>query len=459
MTGTVEVARVRISPSLIDKICEAHPLDVRMTKIVASDSVLFKGKTFASVEVVASNFKGALTFIDCRFSGNVVLREVKASGPISFINCEFGGDFTMFGTAVAASISLIGNRITGRLSLDGTSTLKLDVQSISAAELSVVAHEVAARIECLSFDNISVSGSVRVDSITGLERLELNECGASILLIRHAGLQANSLICIQSSRIDEMILDDIKMDGIDVRISSTLGENIYLRNCVLERSKLVFEHVLANGLFAIKQCSYLDSTIDISAVTCPNLDIDESLLDFVASRAQKGSAIFAPSLSAESRLRTLKLLKDKFSREHRYDSEDNVFYLLKNFESRHRIRCRPRWKRPALYAAYFFNRCVMGWGVRLRNPLASAILMTGLCAVIYYITLDLHEAGKSVQYLGQTASGFYGATTFSLLAFFGQHADAKISGNVPIALALGEFILGVTMTTIIVGILIRKLVR
>lgn len=459
MTGTVEVARTRISPSLIDKISEAYPLDVRMTKIVAPDSVEFKGQTFASVEVAASNFKGSLTFIDCRFSGNVVLREVKAGGPVSFINCEFGGDFTMFSTAVAASICLIRNRITGRVSLDGTSTLKFDVQSVSAAEFSVVAHEVPARIECLSFDNLSVSGAVRVDSIAEIERLDLNDCGASILLIRHAGLQANALLCIQRSRVGEIILDGIKMDGTGVRISSTLGENLYLRNCALERSKLVFEHVLANGLFAIKQCSYLDSIIDISKVTCPNMDIDESLLGFVASRAQKGSALFAPSLSDESRLQTLKLLKDKFAREHRYDFEDNVFFLLKNFEARLRIRCRPWWKRPPLYAAYFFNRCVMGWGVRLRNPLASAVLITGLCALIYYIVLDLYEADKSVQYLGQTASGFYGATTFSLLAFFGQHADAEISGNVPIALALGEFIMGVTMTTIIVGILIRKLVR
>lgn len=459
MTGTVEVARARISPSLIDKISEAYPLNVRLTKIVAPDPVVIKGQTFASFEVAASNFKDALTFIDCKFTGNVVLREVKAGGPVSFISCEFGGDFTMFGTAVSASICLIRNRITGRLSLDGTSTLKLDVQSVSAAELSVVAHEVASCIDCLSFDNLSVSGAVRIDSIAGLEHLELNGCGASVLLIRHAGLQANAALYILSSRVGEIILDDIKMDGTDVRISSTLGENLYLRNCILERSNLVFEHVLANGLFAIKQCSYLDSIIDISKVTCPNLDVDESLLGFLESGAQKGSALFAPSLSDESRLQTLKILKDKFAREHRYDFEDNVFYLLKNFEARLIIRSRPWWKRPALYAAYFFNRCVVGWGVRLRNPLASAVLIIGLCALIYYIVLDLYAAGKSVQYLGQTASGFYGAATFSLLAFFGQHADAEISGNVPVALALGEFIIGVAMTTIIVGILIRKLVR
>jgi hypothetical protein len=459
MTSIVEVTRVRLSPSVVDEICDAYPLDMRMTKVVAPDSVMVKGKKFASVEIVDSNFKDALTFIDCTFSGNVTLREVKASGPISFINCEFGGDFTVFGTTVSAPICLIKNRISGRLSLDGTSTPKLDFQSVSAEEVAIVAHEVAAHIECLSLDNISVSGAVRVDRIAGIKHFGLSECGAMLLCIRHAGLQDSASLCIQSSRIGEIILDHIKMDSADVRVDSTLSENVYFKNCVIERSKLVFDQVIANGLFAIKQCSYLESTIDISAVTSPNLELDESLLDFVALKAKARSAIFASSLPDQNRLQTLKLLKDKFAREHRYDLEDDVFYLLKNFETRLKVRDRPWWKKPTLFTTYLLNRCVLGWGVRLRNPLISAIIMIGLCASIYYFMLDLHEAGRAVKYLGQSAHGVYGATTLSLLAFFGQHADAEISGNMPIALALGEFILGVTMTTIIVGILIRKLVR
>ena len=459
MTSIVEVSRVRLSSSHIAEMCDAYPLDMRMTKVVASDSVLFKDKIFASVEVIDSNFKEAMTFINCKFSGHVILKEVKAGGSVSFINCEFGGDFTVFGTTVAAPICLIKNRIAGRLSLDGTSTPKLDVQSVSAEEFSVAAHEVAASIERLSFDNISVSGAMRVDSVAGIEYFDLSECAASLLFIRHAGLETSALLCIQDSRIGEIILDDIKMDSAEVRIDSTLGEKIYLRNCVLERSKVVFEQVLANELFAIKQCSYLESTIDISSVTSPNLKIDQILLDFVASRTQKESAIFSPSLPDENRLQTLKLLKDKFAREHRYDLEDEVFYLLKNFDARLKIRDRSWWKKPVFFAAYFFNRCVFGWGVRLRNPLVSAIMMIGLCALIYYIILDLHDVGRAIQYLGQRVSGIYGATTLSLLAFFGQHADVKISGNMPIFVALGEFILGVTFTTVIVGILIRKLVR
>jgi len=459
MTGAVEVARTRITTSLIDKISEAYPLDVRITKIVAPDPIVIKGRTFASVEIAASNFKGALTFIDCKFAGNVVLRGLKASAPISFISCEFGGDFTIFGSVITASICLIRSRVTGRLSLDGTSALKLDIQSVSATELSVVANEVAARIECLSFDKVLVSDAMRIDSIAGLECLELNDCGASTVLVRHAGLQAKAMLCIQDSRVGEIILDDLKMNDSDIRIVSTFGENVYLRSCSIESSKLLFEHVLANGFFAIKECSYLDSVIDISKITCTNLEVDETLLGFVASKAQKESAIFSQSLSDESRLQTLKLLKDKFAREHRYDFEDNVFYLLKNFETRLRIRCRLWWSRPVFYVAYFFNRYVMGWGVRLRNPLVSAVLVIGICALIYYMALGLYEIDKSVQYLGQTVSGFYGAATFSILAFFGQHADAKINGNIPISLALAEFAIGMTMVTIIVGILIRKLVR
>jgi hypothetical protein len=48
MTSIVEVTRVRLSPSVVDEICDAYPLDMRMTKVVAPDSVMVKGKKFAS---------------------------------------------------------------------------------------------------------------------------------------------------------------------------------------------------------------------------------------------------------------------------------------------------------------------------------------------------------------------------------------------------------------------------
>lgn len=459
MTNVVEITRVRLSPSIIDEICSAYPLDMCMTKVIASDSVVIKGKAFSAVDIVDCNFKDVLTFIDCKFSGNVTLREIKASGSVSFINCEFGGDFTVFGSQVEAPICLIKSRISGCLSVDGTSTPKLDFQTVSADEISIAAHEVASNISCLSLDKVTTSEALRVERIAEIECLELSEFSSNLVFIRHIGVKTNASARIRNSRITEVIWDDIRLDSNEVEIDSLLCENLYFKNCAIEQSKIVFEQVLANGLFAIKQCTYSDSTIDISSITSPNLELDESLLTFVASKTKISSPIFEPSLSDDQRLKTLKLLKDKFAREHRYDFEDNVFYLLKNFETRLKMSGSPWWKRPALLAIYFFNRCILGWGVRLRNPLMSAIVMIGICALAYYVMLDLNEAEKAIQYLGQSAHGIYGAATLSLLAFFGQHADAVISGNVPIALTLGEFIVGVTMTTIIVGILIRKLVR
>lgn len=458
MADTLEIANKRLTSTLWDDMCSAYPLNVRAGKIIAKDAVLIQGKRFASLEISAARFNETVTFIDCQFSGDLILREVRATS-LSFINCDFGKDVIVFGTTASVSLSLVRSRISGRFTLDGASTPKLDVQTMSATTVSIAASEIQANIQALSFDHLSVSNLVQIDSIAGIEQLAFNNCAAHMLHLRHLGLQQGAKLCIETARIGEIVLDDIKMDGADFRLASASGENIYFKKCALVRSKLVFEHVLASGVFAIKECTYEGTAIDISSVMSPNLGLDPLLLDFVKPGADKMSPIFDPSMSEENRLQTLKLLKDKFSREHRYDLEDDVFYILKNYEAQQRMTRLSWWKRPASGAAYFLNRYVMGWGVRLRNPLLSAFLIIQCCAVMYYVMLGLNQKGKSIQYIGQQIEGFYGATIFSLLAFFGQHADAQITGNAQITLALGEFILGVAMTTIIVGILIRKLVR
>lgn len=458
MSSALEINSKRLSADLLDEICNAYPRDVQAGKVIANEPVLIRGKSFSSLQIIASKFNDTLTFIDCRFTGDLVLKELRA-GAVSFINCEFGRDLTVFGTTASVSISLVGSRIAGRLSLDGVTTPKFDVQTLSATDLSITANEVHASIECLSLDRISIANSIQLDSIAGIKQMDFTDLGASMLLMRHIGLQQGTRLCIQNARLGEVYLNDMKMEGAELKLASVTSENFYLQKSTLAQSRLVFEHVLANGLFAIKQCSYQASSIDISSVICPHLELDQVLLDFVTPGLQQESAIFSSLMPEENRLQTLKLLKDKFSREHRYDLEDDVFYILKNFEARHRIKGTKWWKQPAVRTAYFLNRYVMGWGVRLRNPLVSALLIVLSCALMYYFMLNLHDAGKSIQYIGQQVHGFYGATIFSLLAFFGQHADAQITGNAQIALALGEFILGVAMTTIIVGILIRKLVR
>jgi len=459
MSDSLEIEKARLSPEVIDTICEAYPKNVRLKKVVASEDILLKDRVFSGIEIASSKFKDALTFMDCRFNGHVFLREIKADGQVSFINCEFLGDVTFFGSEVSGPISFVGSRVAGRLIVNGSSTPKLDIQSVSAKELTVKAEEVNSRIQHFFFKNVSSSGAARIDNVAEIQSIDICNTASSTIQLNQLGLENNARINLNESRTDEVIFDNLILNNSRVCFHSTLGQNLYIRSCKLEQASLEFVQVMIHGMFSIKHCSYHDAEIDMSSVTSPNLDLDDDLIDFVLKKEKSRSAIYAESLSIEKRIQTLKLLKDKFTQEHRYDQEDSVFYLLKNLECSHAIQQAKWWKKPLLYISYFFNRLVMGWGVRLRNPLISALSFVGIWSAAYYITLGLYEADKYVEYLGQRLNGISGSTTYSILAFLGQQSDAKIVSYVPISLALGEFIFGIAMTTIIVGILIRKLVR
>ena len=459
MLNLLEIEKKKLDLELIETIFKAYPKNVRLHKMISSEVLRLEDGEFADIEINSANFKDTLTFKKCHFNGNVVLRNLKVCAQVSFINCDFSGDVTLFAPEVSGPISFTDNKIAGRLIVNGGSTPKLDIQSVSAKEISVKAPEVASRIQEFAFENITISGAIRIKNVVDIRSIDTSNSTTSTLQLRQLRLEENAGIKINESHIDEVVFDDLNLHKISLCFHSTLGENLYIRSCSLEQSKLVFEQVMLNGMFAIKQCSYLDSEIDISSITCPKLDFDDDLINFVMKREQNQSAIFVDSLSNEKRIQTLKLLKDKFTQEHRYDLEDAVFYILKNFESSHAIQQAKWWPKTFLYIAYFLNRFVMGWGVRLRNPLISTLTFVGFYSAAYYIILGLYEADKYVEYLGQRLTGISGASIYSVLAFFGQQADAKISGYIPFGLVLGEFVLGIAMTTIIVGILIRKLVR
>jgi hypothetical protein len=458
MNHSITVATTKITSAEIDKIATAFPADVHISKILASDPVVFTGHKFSCMEIVASNFKCGLAFIDCTFSGNVSFKEIKAGASVSFVNCRFHGDVTMFSTEVTAPISVVRCRIDGHLHLDGSSTPKIDIQSSSAMDFRIVAQEVPSQVQSMSLDNFSVSGAVRIRGITGLAHVNLNNCSASELIFARVHLAAKSSVVIGGCRITEILLDELTLAHSKLGISSTVGKNLYLKRCRFGGSQLVFSEVLVDGLFAIRHCIYSDSSLDIAQVTTTQLELDESLFSFIMSPKKGGITLLPSTLSEVGQVQTLKLLKDKFAREHRYDLEDGTFYLLKNLEYRIRFRSSSWWQKPVMWLVYLVSRYVVGWGVKLRNPLLSVILLIMTCALVYYFSIGF-SGDAYMHYLGAKSGGLYGATAFSVLAFFGQHADAEVSGSVPTLIALSQFIVGVVMLTIIAGMLIRKLVR
>ena len=55
MSDSVEIEKARLSPEVINTICEAHPKNVRLKKVVASEALLLKGKVFSDIEIASSN--------------------------------------------------------------------------------------------------------------------------------------------------------------------------------------------------------------------------------------------------------------------------------------------------------------------------------------------------------------------------------------------------------------------
>lgn len=460
MAEKIKIERELLSSEVIEQIYSAEKPSVEMKKIFAKEDLLFEKISFLSFEVGNSNFNDAsLTFRDCVFLGSVALKEVKVNKSISFINCEFKGGITLFKVSTDLSLSLIGCHINGHVLINGLVGKKLEINESSAADFSVAAHEVPTAIKEIDLVNVNISSQLLIDSIGNNEGVNLENCNASILLIRNMEWQDKNLLNIEKGRIAEIIFEQLKTNHTEILLNSTTSESIYVRNCSFEESDIKFDQVFVNGIFAIKHSSYTKSRIDISTVTCENINLDQKLLDFINSRTNNESAIFHTTFGDESRLQTLKLLKDKFAREHNYIFEDNTFYLLKNFEMWHAIKSCRWWQLPKLFFIYFFSRFIMGWGVRLRNSFFSAILIIFLYSSVYYLKLSLCKVDSSIEYLGQKAEGFYATLVYSSLTFFGQNGDVEISCSLPIFLTLSEFIIGIGMVTIIVGMLIRKLVR
>lgn len=454
--NSIEFEKVRLSPSIVENFCLDQPQSINLAKVVASEPLLIKGKKFIGFNATSSKFKGTLTFRDCRFDNDVSFKQIKSATSISFINCEFNGNLTLFGSDVEGTISLLGSRINGRLILNGCSSSKLEIQALTVETLIINAQEVPSQISTIWIENTALTTALRIQNITQVEHIKLIDINANTLYLFQIDISEQAQLAIKDSRVNEITLDELKLINTAINFSSTLGENIYLRKCKLDHSELSFEQVILNSMFGVKNCNYINSEIDISTVSCPNFDIEPEFIDFIL---MQHSANHVHNKQIEKHIKTLILLKNKFAKEHRYDLEDRIFYLLKNVESGFKIKRNQWWKKPFLYITYLLQRWMFGWGVRLRNPIISASVIIAFYALVYYISFDLHETNRHIEYLGEKLIGFNGAGVFSLLAFFGQHADTKIYGNVPVQLILTEFILGVIMITVSVGILIRKLVR
>ncbi len=461
MRQKLELKKTRINCSIADKIYKYSEPDVYIEKSISEEDIIIKNQTLGVLDIKNSNFKFNISFINCIFISDVSLISLKCKGSIAFVNCEMRNDFTAYDiNAENTSLKIIKCKINGDLFLDNVKCKHIELSTISADKITITSGESSCIIEKISISSLIVGSLIRITNIDNLIALNTDDVFAPAMLLQHVKTTANASISFNSCRIDDLNIDLSKIDmNSRVTYEKCTCINLGLTNNTYESSKVVIANSLMTGTLTITGVEERDTYFDISTSNPVNINIDNYLTDFISDANAKTPLFNQDGGNILQKIGTLKILKTAFANDHQYLMEDSCFYKLKTAEARLNTRKKHHIFKISSYSTYIFGRYVFGWGVKITNPIITLFLSMQLSTLFNYVILELDKSINTVEYIGQKLTGVYASEVFTLLTFFGQQADAKLSGNIPIYMLISEFLFGLIMTTLIVGILIRKLVR
>ena len=460
MRQKLELKKARINCSIADEISKHSEPDVFIEKSISEEDIIIKSQTIGVLDIKNSNFKFNISFINCIFTGDVSLVTLKCKGSIAFINCEMRSDFTAYDISIEnTSLQIIRCKINGDLLLDNVKCKHLELSTISADKITITSGENSCIIEKISIFSLIVGSLIRITNIDNLIILNASDVFVPAMLLQHIKTTANASISFNSCRIDDLNIDLSKIDmNSRVIYEKCTCINLGLTNNTYESSKVVIANSLMTGTLTIIGVEERDTYFDISTSNPVNINIDNYLTDFISDSNAK-TPLFNQDGDILQKIGTLKILKTAFANDHQYLMEDSCFYKLKTAEARLNFRKKHHVFKVPSYFSYLFGRYVFGWGVKIANPIITLFLSMQLSALFNYVALKLDKSINTVEYVGQKLTGVYASEVLTILTFFGQQADAKLSDNIPIYMLIAEFLFGLIMTTLIVGILIRKLVR
>ena len=460
MRQKLELKRARINASIGDELSRYSEQDVFIEKSISEENIIVKGQIIGLLDIKNTHFKFNISFINCIFIGDISLVTLKCKGSIAFVNCEMRSDFTAYDiSAENTSLQIIKCKINGDLFLENVKCQHIELSTISADKITITSGESSCIIEKISISSLIVGSLIRITNIDNLITLNTDDVFAPAMLLQHVKTAAHASISFNSCRIDDLNIDLSKIDmNSRVTYEKCTCINLGLTNNTYESSKVVIANSLMTGTLTITGVEERDTYVDISTSNPVNINIDNYLTDFISDSNSK-TPLLNQDRNLLQKIGTLKILKTAFSNDHQYSMEDSCFYKLKTAEARLNTRKKHHIFKTPSYFSYLFGRYVFGWGVKITNPIITLFFSMQLSMLFNYVTLELDKSINTVEYLGQKLTGVYASEVLTLLTFFGQQADAKLSGNIPIYMLISEFLFGLIMTTLIVGILIRKLVR
>lgn len=412
-----------------------------------------------------------LTLRDTKVNGDVILESLNGLDVVHFskvrlanlsiMDCEIGKDVILHEISTNGALEIDGLHCKHSIHLEniifGTVAIRRSrapffryENTVSSA--SAVQYEFIMARSDFS-DEILLSGMDRFVKIT------VQRCHAVVFLLVKTSVPSGASVLLEDCQINTA-----NLSGTEVAQKASIS----IHGCEV--------HILNSALTLLDDSSFtMDGTI-VSQVA--NLDIHYgnrcriNVSNAYFQKLRMNSALAISSLepqvsplffrmSPEENIDTAKIVKRMFNEEHDFGREDKAFYIMKQMEENLFFTLfRKNLNFGSIISAFIYAlyRILFGWGVRIRNPLVSIASLIAFFAFIYY-WLAFYSSSAYITIMGFCYHGVGAAFLFSLTSILNlDPPDARLQ-PVMAYLYLGEFIIGLLYATLLIGIIIRKLVR
>lgn len=418
--------------------------------------------TLQQLTIHKTRIKGDLILSGCQIAGSIRLSKVQLQNNLSLIDLDIGKDIILHAMEISGALE-IDHVVSGlSLHLDQARFEKIAIRSSRARVLRYDAAPISPGVAAdsvLILDKLDLDDEIKLTNLDSLSSLSIQNIRSPLLEIGQSELGASQTVFIGDCRCNTLKISGLALrDRATVKIEQSEVHILQCQVAMFEAASLVLAET------TVSQSAYLDigtdgnPDVDISSAYFQRLRLASHLLG--GALQFYGSPFFRDG-DQERNIKTAIILKKMFNESHDFGDEDTMFYWLKTMEQKaaftkfvkhHDLR--------ALYTTitYFLYRYFFGWGVRIRNPLAALGIGSLFFGWVYFL-LNFSVRGAQIFVLHERYSGFLGALMFSVFAVLNLDPPAAHLNSTAMYLYLIEFAIGLFFITLIIGIIIRKIVR
>lgn len=449
--------KLNSSNKILSYINEQDGGSVDLESSLTDGDLIIEDRTFSDFKVLKSRFRGAVVFIGCRFQGEILLGRSKFESSLSFLKCNFIGDIRLYDINSASSLEISESKSSGDVILDDVQTKNLKISNFSCKRIDVNTEGGRLQIDQINLRSLQVIGEIKFIALKACASIFLEDIESRRLIIAKSTFSEGASIKAVRAQFNEFYFTYcILKSGGDFLLSELSADHIKISDVELKESSLIFWSTTAHGICLIERISGVDYSIDIAGLYCGKLEIPDEHAE-LAVRSGSGPYLFRAGQPRT--IETLKLLKNHFSIKHEYEMEDLCYFRLKDEEAKSKIVSLNFLNSLRARLFHFIFRNMFGWGVDLIRPLISAGVIILTYAAFYFFAIVLQLNSDKIRIYGNPVGGPLGSIYISILAFLGHDPPIDHRSFFVVPAFLSEFIVGFSMITLLIGILIRKLVR